>query len=73
MWRLSVHLVVLWDAIHKLAISNITHFPHRSLSMFKRFEVFTAVTMKNVDFWDIKIQFVLHRGHITFPLQIIAG
>jgi hypothetical protein len=28
-----------------------------------------AVTMKNVVFWDIKTQFVLHREHITSPLQ----
>jgi hypothetical protein len=34
-----------------------------------RFEVFTAVTMKNVAFWDIRIHFVLHRRHITSPLQ----
>jgi hypothetical protein len=33
------------------------------------FEVFTAVTMKNVVFWDIETQFVLHRRHITSPLQ----
>jgi hypothetical protein len=33
-----------------------------------RFEVFTAVTMKKVVFWDIKPQFVLHRRHITSPL-----
>jgi hypothetical protein len=38
-----------------------------------RFEVLTAVTMKNVVFWDIKTQFVLHRRHITSPLQIPAG
>jgi hypothetical protein len=25
--------------------------------------------MKNVVFWDIKPQFVLHRRHITSPLQ----
>jgi hypothetical protein len=25
-----------------------------------RFEVFTAVTMNNVDFWDIKTQFLPH-------------
>jgi hypothetical protein len=25
--------------------------------------------MKNVAFWDIKTQFVLHRRHITSPLQ----
>jgi hypothetical protein len=34
-----------------------------------RFEVFTAVTMKIVVFWDINTQFVLHRRHITSPLQ----
>jgi hypothetical protein len=33
-----------------------------------RFDVFTAVTMKNVVFWDIRIQLVLHRRHITSPL-----
>jgi hypothetical protein len=36
---------------------------------FVRFEVFTAVTMKNAVFCDIKTQFVLHRRHITSPLQ----
>jgi hypothetical protein len=39
------------------------------LTDYVRFEVFTAVTMKNVVFWDIKPQFVLHRRHITSPLQ----
>jgi hypothetical protein len=29
--------------------------------------------MKNVVFWDIKTQFVLHRSHITSPLQSPAG
>jgi hypothetical protein len=42
-------------------------------SIFVRVEVFTAVTMKNSVFWDIKIQFVLHRRHITFPLQSPAS
>jgi hypothetical protein len=28
-----------------------------------RFEVFTAVTMKNAVFWDVKTQFVPHRKH----------
>jgi hypothetical protein len=40
---------------------------------FVRFEVFTAVTMKNVVFWDIKPQFVLHRRHITSPLHSPAS
>jgi hypothetical protein len=38
-----------------------------------RFEVSTAVTMKNVVFWDIKTQFVPHRRHIMSPLQSTAG
>jgi hypothetical protein len=38
-----------------------------------RFEIFTAMTMKNVVFWDIIVQFVLHRRHITSPLQSPAS
>jgi hypothetical protein len=44
-----------------------------SNKMYVRFEVFRAVTMKNVVFWDIKTQFVLHRRHITSSLQSAAG
>jgi hypothetical protein len=40
---------------------------------YVRSEAITAVTMKNVVFWDIKTQFVLHRRHITSPLQSTAG
>jgi hypothetical protein len=40
---------------------------------FVRFEVFTAVIMKNVVFWNIKIQSVPHNRHITSPLQSPAG
>jgi hypothetical protein len=29
--------------------------------------------MKNGVFWDIKTQFVLHRRHITSPIQSPAG
>jgi hypothetical protein len=38
-----------------------------------RFEVFTAVTIKNVVFWDTEPQFVIHRRHITSLLQSPAG
>jgi hypothetical protein len=31
------------------------------------------MTMKNIVFWDKKPQFVLHRRHITSPLQSTAG
>jgi hypothetical protein len=41
--------------------------------IFVRFEVFTAVTVKNAVSCDIKTQFVLHRKHITSPLQSPAG
>jgi hypothetical protein len=41
----------------------------KTLQCYVRFDVFTAVTMKNVVFWDIKPQFILHRRHITSPLQ----
>jgi hypothetical protein len=37
------------------------------------FEVFTAVTMRNVVFLDIKTQFVPDRKHITSPLQSTVG
>jgi hypothetical protein len=42
-------------------------------SKVERFESFTDVPMKNVVFWDIKTQFVLHRRHITSPLQSPAS
>jgi hypothetical protein len=34
-----------------------------------RFEVFTAVSMKNAVFWDVKTLFIFHRRHITSPLK----
>jgi hypothetical protein len=40
---------------------------------YVRLEVLVAVTMKNVIFWDINIQFVLHRRHIISLLQSPAG
>jgi hypothetical protein len=36
-------------------------------------QVFTAVTMKYVVFCDIKPQFLLHRRHVTSPLQSPAS
>jgi hypothetical protein len=41
--------------------------------IFVGFEVFTAVTMKNFAFCDIKTQFVLQRRHITSPLHSPAS
>jgi hypothetical protein len=45
--------------------------PRRNVSV--RFEVFTAVTMKNGVFWDVRTQSVLHRRHITSPLHSPVG
>jgi hypothetical protein len=47
-----------------------TIYHHRSRV---RSEVFTAVTMDDAVFWDIKTQFVLHRTHTTSPLQSSAS
>jgi hypothetical protein len=63
---------VLRTALSRLAcvtdVSSLgTHWTEESGgNTYLRFEVSTAVTMKNVVFWDIKTQFVLHRRHITF-------
>jgi hypothetical protein len=46
---------------------------HKAKQVRARFEVFTAVTMKNVVFWDIKHQFVPQRRHITSSLQSPAS
>jgi hypothetical protein len=39
---------------------------------FVRFEVFTALTMKNGVFWDKRIKFVPHRKHVsaTEPIRL---
>jgi hypothetical protein len=47
--------------------------PLKESEDYVRFEVFTAVTMKNAVFWDIKTQFVPDRRHITFPQQSTTG
>jgi hypothetical protein len=48
-------------------------FAAEFIKIYVRFKVFSAMTMKNVIFWDIKTQFVPHRRHITSPLQSPAG
>jgi hypothetical protein len=35
------------------------------ITTYVRFEVFTAVTTKNVVFWDIETQFVLYRRYVS--------
>jgi hypothetical protein len=43
------------------------------INIHVRFEVLTAVIMKNAVAWDIRTQFLPHKGHITSPLQCAAG
>jgi hypothetical protein len=68
--------VVVWDIKNPVCTSQEIHYVSAiepSRLILYRFEVLTAVTMKNVVFWDIKTQFVPQRRHITSPLQIPAG
>jgi hypothetical protein len=63
------HCGLLLTCILDILVSNLGS----DIGYHVRFEVFTAVTMKNVVFWDIKTQFVLHRRHITSLLQSPAS
>jgi hypothetical protein len=38
-----------------------------------RFDVFTAVIVKKVVFWEIKTHVILHSEHSKCPLQFPAG
>jgi hypothetical protein len=66
--RNSIHIQIaaLEEEINKQMTQNLG-------SNYVIFEVFMVVTMKNVAFWDIKTQFVLHRRHITSLLQSPAS
>jgi hypothetical protein len=57
----------------KTAFFIVTDVRSSNPTILARFEDFTAVTMKNFVFWDIKPQFVPHRRHITSPLQSPAS
>jgi hypothetical protein len=57
-------LLLLAVAVAVARTESIVNMP-----VVVRAELFTAMTMKNVVFWDIETQFVLHRRHITSPLQ----
>jgi hypothetical protein len=43
---------------------NILKTDWKRMNIDVRFEVITAVTVKNAVFWDIKTQFIPHRRHI---------
>jgi hypothetical protein len=52
---------------------NCQLYTPNSINRDVRFDVITAVSMKNDVFWYIKTQFVLHRRHITTPLHSPSG
>jgi hypothetical protein len=54
-------------------MSYLRTYVERETCFLANFEVFTAVTMRNVVFWGIEIQFVPHRIDITSPLQCPAS
>jgi hypothetical protein len=55
-------------------IPNIA-FEYAKVQYRVRFEVLTAVTMKNAVFWDIRAQFVPHRGplHLRYKAQQVSA
>jgi hypothetical protein len=65
------HILVNVQAISGIVLREATD-PNRKQHR-AGFEVITAVSMKNVVFWDIKTEFVLHRRHITSLLQSSAS
>jgi hypothetical protein len=78
-YEYSVKVLTNWVDV---SVQETSDFMLYNLMMIKNFEhvvvivtfeVSTAVTMKNVVFWDIKTQFVPHRRHIASPLQNPRG
>jgi hypothetical protein len=56
----------------RVPLSGILNKPENSSS--KRKPIYKTITeMMNAVFWDIKTQYVLHRGHITSPLHSPAS
>jgi hypothetical protein len=49
------------------------NFRTTKLPFVVRFEVFTAITIKNASFWGIQTQFIPHMKHVASPLQSTAG
>jgi hypothetical protein len=68
--------VCTWRGVSQRHCGRMTLNGVGSISSIRdhvRYEFLTAVTMKNVVFWDIGTQSVLLRRHITSPLQSPAS
>jgi hypothetical protein len=60
----------MWDQ-HLTAIRAFTVYYRGNFTFIAETE--RALSMKNTVFWDIRIQFVHHKEHITSPIQNPAG
>jgi hypothetical protein len=67
------HIHKPWSTRRTPRRVRLTSWLPAILAAHQRSEVFTAVTMKNPVFWDIKTQLVPHRKHIMSLLQSPAG
>jgi hypothetical protein len=74
-WEAIEWLHNLWPLEWYSAPHNFINYIHIYMKNFKivRIEVFTALTMKNVVFCDVRTKFLLHRRHITSTPQSLAG
>jgi hypothetical protein len=71
----------LGTAVHMKALNSTQMLYHKGTSWQEservtcrvKFEVFTAVIMKDAVFWDIQTKFLPNKKHITSPLQSLAG
>jgi hypothetical protein len=59
---------IVTATLHSCHLTTVT-----IINALVRFEVFTAVTMKNAVFLNVKTQLVPHRRHITSMLQSSGG
>jgi hypothetical protein len=66
--NLNIHTLIITDVPWYLTF-RAANIYKQSIFIFVRFEVFTAVTLMNVVFLDIRTQFIPHRRHIMSPLQ----
>jgi hypothetical protein len=56
---------VFWDVTPSGSCKNPSSTKQQRFGNLIRFEVFMAVTMKNVVLWDIKTHFIPHRKHVS--------
>jgi hypothetical protein len=64
------HLLGYKNPVRTSQETNYVSATETSQLMLCKIEVFTAVTMKNAVFWDIKPQFVPHRRHISLRYRV---